>query len=256
MAADDTHLAPEAVFGDGADLLAPEGMSDAPDLINRSQDIDNSHVVIFAEHEALSAAGPAIRLNFINRSDDTDNSQIVVFAKTTTDPIAWTVIRNCGIGWNHPFVFPVATGLGVGDSDGNFSPVTPAADGQAFKVVRTSSGDALQVAGLAGAPSIIQVENGLLDGPISALVYKAGRLFARAMVAPNTHAVFEFRPTLWIGAVSQMEQGAAMDPAVVAQIENEFSLLGIASADIVMTGGGSGPDAKPFAFALENVAYG
>ena len=32
----------------------------------------------------------------------------------------------------------------------------------------------------------------------------------------------------------------------MSSINTEISLLGIAGADIVMTGGGSGPDAKPF----------
>ncbi len=44
-----------------------------------------------------------------------------------------------------------------------------------------------------------------------------------------------------------------MSPAVVASTNTEFSLLGIASADIVMTGGGSGLDARPFEFNIENV---
>jgi hypothetical protein len=44
-----------------------------------------------------------------------------------------------------------------------------------------------------------------------------------------------------------------MDSAVVEQVNTEFSLLGIASADIVMTGGGSGPDAQPFSFTFQNV---
>jgi hypothetical protein len=34
-----------------------------------------------------------------------------------------------------------------------------------------------------------------------------------------------------------------------------LSLLGIASADIVMTGGGPGSNAMPFAFSLQNVIY-
>jgi hypothetical protein len=41
--------------------------------------------------------------------------------------------------------------------------------------------------------------------------------------------------------------------AVVSNINTELSLLGIKSADIVMTGGGPGASATPFAFSLENV---
>ena len=41
--------------------------------------------------------------------------------------------------------------------------------------------------------------------------------------------------------------------AVVSNINTEISLLGIASADIVMTGGGPGANSTPFAFSLQNV---
>jgi len=46
-----------------------------------------------------------------------------------------------------------------------------------------------------------------------------------------------------------------MNSAVVSSINTELSLIGIASADIVMTGGGAGPAATPFEFAFENVVY-
>jgi hypothetical protein len=36
-------------------------------------------------------------------------------------------------------------------------------------------------------------------------------------------------------------------------VNTEISLEGIASADIVMTGGGSGSSAQPFVFSLQNV---
>ena len=44
-----------------------------------------------------------------------------------------------------------------------------------------------------------------------------------------------------------------MNSAIISNINTELSLLGIASADIVMTGGGPGPNSTPFQFTLENV---
>ena len=72
-------------------------------------------------------------------------------------------------------------------------------------------------------------------------------------MAPGQKAVFAFKPTIFIGVVSEVAEGDVMDSAVISDINTEISLLGIASADIVMTGGGTGPDAVPFAFNLENV---
>jgi hypothetical protein len=98
------------------------------------------------------------------------------------------------------------------------------------------------------------VQNNLQQGVIDARVYKEGALVAiETSIAPQQMAAFQFDPVIWIGAVSQVEQGTVMDSAIVQQLNTLLSLLGIASADIVMTGGGSGPDSQPFAFTLQNI---
>jgi hypothetical protein len=100
----------------------------------------------------------------------------------------------------------------------------------------------------------VQVLNSLPKGAINAGIYKAGKLLAtKTSIAPQQKAVFEFKPTLWIGVVSQVDEGQVMNSAILSNIDTEISLLGIASADIVMTGGGPGSGATPFVFRLENV---
>jgi hypothetical protein len=47
-----------------------------------------------------------------------------------------------------------------------------------------------------------------------------------------------------------------MNSAVISDINTELSLLGVASADIVMTGGGAGTSAAPYQFRLANVVMG
>jgi hypothetical protein len=200
-----------------------------------------------------------IKLNFINRSDDQNDSDIVLCAKDgATGPgepaIAWLVIRHCGQGDNHPFVYPAQSQVGIVDAWGNYSPRLDAAPGQAFAVARTPSGDELAPAGEAGSPAEIEVANDLTDGAISAMIFKSGALYVqRTGIAPGQMAAFQFRPVLWIGAVSQVEQGEAMSSAVLQSVDTELDLYGIAGADIVMTGGGPGPNSAPFKFSLENV---
>jgi hypothetical protein len=46
-----------------------------------------------------------------------------------------------------------------------------------------------------------------------------------------------------------------MNSAIIANANTEISLIGIASADIVMTGGGPGPSSTPYQFNLENVVF-
>jgi hypothetical protein len=202
-----------------------------------------------------------IKLNFINDSNDVNNSEIVIFAKNAaTDvqetAVAWLVIQNCGKGDNHPFVYPMATQVGASDSWGNYTPLLDAADGQQFSMVRDTSGDVLKYSGQAASAREIEVLNALQQGAINAGIYKRGKLYAQeTSIAPQQKAVFKFKPTIWIGVASQVVQGEVMNSAIVSSINTELSLLGIASADIVMTGGGSGPNATPFMFTLANVEY-
>lgn len=200
-----------------------------------------------------------VKLNLINRSNDTNNSEVVIFQKnvaTDVDEIAvaWQVIRYLGQGGHHPFVYPMASTIAASDSWGNYTPQLPAAAGQQFAMVLSSSGDELILNGQSVSPSEIECCNNLPRGAISAGIYKSGKLLAiKTGIAPGQKAVFEFKPTLWIGVASQVEEGQIMNSAIISNINTEIALLGIQSADIVMTGGGAGPQATPFEFTLENV---
>lgn len=200
-----------------------------------------------------------IKLNFINRSNDHNNSRVVIFSRNVaTDmeevAIAWTVIQNCGQGWNHPFSYSLASQVAFADAWGNYSPQIDALPGQAFGLIETTSGDGIQLIGASTNPSEIEMANQLERGAASAMIFRDGRLFAgKTVIAPGQKAVFAFRPTIWIGVASQIEQGQVMNSAILSSINTEISLLGIASADIVMTGGGPGPDATPFTFTLQNI---
>ncbi len=203
-----------------------------------------------------------IQLNFINNSNDANNSQIVIFQKNVASnfdelAVAWRVIQYCGQGDNHPFTFPMEMAVSAGDSYGNFTPQLPAQNGQLFTMNLTTSGDRLVQTGSGTSSTEIQVLNGLPRGSINANVYKGGALLAaKTSIAPQQKAVFQFKPTIWIGVASQVVQGQVMNSAIVSSVNTELSLLGIASADIVMTGGGPGRDSSPFTFRLENVRMG
>ena len=202
-----------------------------------------------------------IHLNFINHSNDANNSEVVIFARNVAanfaeTAVAWTVIQNCGQGDNHPFVYPMTTQVGASDSWGNFTPQLNAANGQQFSMVLELSGDVLRESGSGASPNEIEVLNNLPKGAIDAGIYKSGKLYAQeTAIAPQQKAVFQFKPTIWIGVASQVVQGEVMNSAIVSEINTEISLLGIASADIVMTGGGPGAESTPFEFTLQNVVF-
>lgn len=200
-----------------------------------------------------------IKLNLINNSNDANNSQIVIFQKNVATnfdelAVAWRVIQNLGQGDNHPFLFPMAMAVSASDSYGNYTPQLPAQNGQLFSMNLTTSGDQLVASGSSSSSSEVQVLNCLPKGAINASIYKDGKILAtKTSVAPQQKAVFQFKPTIWIGVVSQIVQGQVMNSAILSGVNTELSLLGVASADIVMTGGGPGPNSTAFQFTLENV---
>ena len=200
-----------------------------------------------------------IQLNFINESNDRSDSQIVIFQKNVAaapeaETIAWLVIQHCGVGDNHPFTYPMTMQVAGGDSWGNFTPRLNALPGQMYAMSRTSSGDTLYFHGPATVAAEVQVLNALPQGAISANIYRADRLLAcKTSIVPKQIAAFEFEPTLWIGVASEAVEGEVIDAAVLSEVNTEISLLGISSADIVMTGGGPGPQSPPFTFSLANV---
>jgi len=105
-------------------------------------------------------------------------------------------------------------------------------------------------------PGEIDIVNASASDAVNANIYRNGRLLAiKTGVLPGQKAAFAFQPTLWIGAVSKMQQGEIIDSAIVSQLNTKISLTGIKSADIVMTGGGPGPSSTAFNFSLQNVVY-
>jgi hypothetical protein len=202
----------------------------------------------------------SIQLNFINNSNDLNNSEVIIFQKNLAATyfedvaIAWQVIRYCGPGDNHPFTFSFNCFVGASDSYGNPMSQLPAQNGQLFQTQLTASGDKLVHAGNGTNSKEIQVLNLFPKGAINVSIYRDGKLLSQITnIAPQQKAVFEFGPTIWIGVASQVIQGHAINSAIVYNINTELSLLGIASADIVMTGGGPGTSSTDFKFNLENV---
>jgi hypothetical protein len=202
-----------------------------------------------------------IQLNLINHSHDVNNSQYVIFQKNVAEnfgelAIAWKVVTNLGIGDNHPFKYPMQFQVSGGDAWGNYTPKFDATNGQVYEMVRATSGDELQLSSTqASSPTEVEVLNSLQLGGISANIYRNGLLLAaKTNISPGQKAVFEFKPRIFIGAVSQIVQGQVMNSAILQNVNTEIDLLGIGSADIVISGGGGGPTASDFVFSMTNQA--
>jgi hypothetical protein len=198
-----------------------------------------------------------IEITFINNSYDENNSNVVIFQKNVATnfeeiAVAWRVIENCGRNWSHKFTYPMNFYVGAMDSWGNVSNLQAAVNGQKWDVVRSTSGDILTLdPNPASSFTEVEIKNCLSMGSVDAQIYKDGKLLAtKTGVSPQQKAVFEFKPTIWVGVVSEIEEGDIMNSAILSDINTEISLLGITKANLVMTGGGVGSSATPFTFTL------
>jgi len=204
-------------------------------------------------------ANTVVNLNLINNSNDQNNTRYVIFQKNVatsyqeTTTMAWRVIKNLGMGDNHPFTYNYNLELSAADSYGNFTPAFQAGAGTQFSMIKDSSGHVLRPSGSAASASELEVLNSLSRGSIDANCYRCGKLLAsKTSIVPGQKAVFLFKPVLYIAALAQIEEGDVIDSAIVTNVNTPLDLTGVASADIVIEGSGKGPDAQGFSFILTN----
>jgi hypothetical protein len=195
-----------------------------------------------------------VKLTLVNNSDDTSNSKFAIVAGNgvlgLTGAVAWTVVENNIPGNTHPFTWESARALNASDSSGNYTPQIDAINGKAYSITNDNGGIRLAEDGVSNAPNQFDIKNA--SSVITGVhLYKSGRLYAqRLSLFQNTTLTYQLRPKIFVGAVpATVVQGQTLTDGDVTNISTEFSLLGIASADIVITGGG----ANPFVFSLANI---
>ncbi len=200
-----------------------------------------------------------IHLNLVNDSNSINGPEIVIFQKNVATGFqelaaAWTVAKNLGQGQHHPFTYSDQMEISVSDSWGNETPRLPASAGDNFQVFKDPAGIRMELEGKAVSPEDVSLINNLEQGSVNVNIYRDGKLLGvEPNIVPEQKAVFQFKPVLFIGVAYDLTEGEMITSEVISQAKTEISLEGVNSADIIMTGGGEGPDAKPYSFALEHV---
>ena len=200
-----------------------------------------------------------IQLNYINQSNDSSLSSVFFYQKNYSPDIkvtelAWKVIEKCGRDDNHPFTLPTEVGVNVVDSYGNHTPIASTQPGEKLALLSKPSGHRLVHVGQATSSAEIQVVNGLDQSAIAVTAYKNEYpIVTKTGVAPKQMALFQFTTILFAGVASQIALRQPINSLVMSCEPTELDLLGVASADIVLRGGGTGPSSRPFRFCLQNV---
>lgn len=199
-----------------------------------------------------------IALNLINQSSAITPPAICIVHKDLLadcpPPLTvWTVVRRCAPGWCRPLRLSQVAEVSLGDAYGNFSRRRPAPAGSVFAVTGQHDGPRLAATGQRGRPDQVVVRNELPDGAVDVHLFNDRRLLgSRRWLAPGQAAVFHVAPVLWIGALGDGERVAesqSLPRALQARLDTRLDLHGVASADIVMHGGGT----DTLRFSLQHV---
>jgi hypothetical protein len=203
-----------------------------------------------------------ITLNFINNSNDTNPNGVVIFQQNVATAVpevrvAWVVFHNPAPGVAYPFQYALTSTAAASDAYGNTTSQLSAPNGTRFDMVSSVIGNQLRLSDQqASSPRMVEIYNELPAGGINVMIYNSGLLLAQTTnIIPGQKAAFAFEPTFYLSLVNGIQQGEILDTTITANPDFQFSVLGIRSADIVMTGGGSGAGAAPYLFTLQNVKY-
>ncbi len=198
-------------------------------------------------------------LTFINRSYDVSRSDIVIFqpneaATGVQCPVAWKVIKRCPVDWSHTFTFSSEFQAGIRDGDGNLSPRIPVTPGTLVTVSPRPHGAVALDLEKAEDPVGIYLESRLKSAGCDAEIYRDGRLLSRyPALASRTHVAFQFGNHIFVAATSGINEGDLLRLSDLHWLTlTKLDLLGVTSAEIVMTGGGYGSDATPLCFHIHN----
>lgn len=220
-------------------------------LIN---DIDNGFTTLFGV-----AIPPieGINLRVINNSNSNDLG-ILIFQKNDGSSFdetatAWIFTENLNPSETFSFTFGSELRISATDQFGNTLPSLEAIHGNQYTVIDSGSGTEI-VTGFSSSMRDIEFRN-QLNGNVTANIYRSNKLLASKTVSSGQSAVFQFRPTIWIGVGAGLTEGQELDSTVLSSINTQISLLGLDSADIIVTGGGAGPSAMPFSFSLANIVF-
>lgn len=196
-----------------------------------------------------------IHLRLINRSAEAMPPEVAVWQCNdvpggASTAVIWKVIRRCWRDWEHPFDLPGRLRMLLRDSAGARL-WAPAHVGAQIRALAGESGVLRLETARATDPSTFEIRNLSLRSALTAEIWRGDRVLAvQRGIAVGATVPFRFRPSLWLSAVSRLEEGAPLNGGMWLGFPVELDLFGFVSTDIVMTGGGPGPRSTPLTFQL------
>jgi hypothetical protein len=202
------------------------------------------------------------QLKVINLSDNPRPQNIILFQKNCASGqqdnsvIAWHVINQLGYDHNCEINFSHKLFASVSDYYGNHKPQIKIRPGYLYKIIQDTKQTKFIESGLGTHPLEIQVENTLNQGAYNVNIFRSDKLLSRhPSLIPQEKAFFQFKYILWVGILPKVQEGEIL---LLSDIElnirfQQFYLIGVRKAELILAGGGFGPESRPFSFHLINV---
>lgn len=202
------------------------------------------------------------KLKVINLSDNARPQSIIFFQKNCANAnrdnsiIAWHVINQ--LSYDHCCEVDFSNKLFASISDyyGNHKPQINLQPGHLYKITEETNQTSFVESGLGSHPLEIQVENTLNQGAYDINIFRSDKLLSRhSSLIPKAKAFFQFKYIIWAGILPRVKEG---DTISISDIElrttfQQFYLIGIKKAELILVGGGPGPESTPFTFHLTNI---
>lgn len=202
------------------------------------------------------------QLKVINLCDSPRPQNIIFFQKNCArgnidnSIIAWHVINQ--LSYDHYCEINLSNKLfaSVSDYYGNHKPQIKLRPGYLYKITEDTSQTRFIESGLGTHPLEIQVENALNQGAYDINIFRNDKLLSRySSLIPREKTSFQFKYILWAGVLPKVKEGEVIliSEKEIDTIFQQFYLIGIKKAELILVGGGVGPESKPFTFHLTNV---
>ncbi|MCB9761843.1 MAG: hypothetical protein H6739_18580 [Alphaproteobacteria bacterium] len=191
-------------------------------------------------------------LTFRNESWDLHLSEVALCHPTPAGPpLAWAVIRQCWPGWRH--VLPVADSftLRVTDPDGNCGPAQPVSTGGEWSA-RVEPGCSIRLCHMEPRPDdTVHVRNAGSRAPLRVDVLRDGRPAWRSpWLRAGQRWSVTLRQDLLAVAGRRFQEEAPIHPGELYTPPTPLPLTGLTRPQLLLLGGGRGPQAGPLRFVL------
>lgn len=201
-------------------------------------------------------------LRIINLSDTPRSQNIIILQKNFANNAAndsvtvWRVIS--GLKYDHHCEVSFSNKLfaSISDSYNNHKPIVELKHGYLYKIMQRHSQVVFVEAGLAANPLEIQIENSLTQGAYNVNIFRNNSLLSHyGPLIPKQKIAFQFKYIIWVGFLATVKEG---DTLFISDIEmdsnfQQFYLIGIKRADLVLVGGGIDHESTPLKFHLINI---